>query len=320
MNKDWALKENRIHGDPNYPASVYAVRCPPEERLLDLHWHEELEFLMITEGEAKLRIGARDYFLKTGEAVFVNAGELHSGQVAGGNPCSFLAVVFHASLLGSGPLDVIHEQYLLPLIRKAYRVPVHITLQSEPERELLAMLRRLFQAGSSREPALELTVKGLLCLAVSGLIGMKDAAEDEGPSGGGSDERLKAAIIYIEQHYSEPITLKSLAEAAAMNESYFCRFFRRMTSMTPVKYMNLYRVRQASLLLQRSDKKVMEIALNTGFNSLSYFNVMFKQHFGCTPAAYRKRARKSPSGSSAPAGAAAAWAKEDIRRHASLPH
>ncbi|WP_159887592.1 AraC family transcriptional regulator [Paenibacillus puerhi] len=293
MNKS-ALKENRIHGDPNHPVSVYAISCPPEELLLDLHWHDELEFLMVTEGEAELRIDSRDYRLQAGEAVFVNAGELHSGQVAGSKPCSFMAVVFHANLLGSGPLDAVHDRYILPLIRKAYRVPVHITMQTEAEQGLLELLRQLFRASSSREPLLELTTKGLLCLIMSRLLGMKDSSGDESVSRSASDshERLKCAITYIERHYSEPIPLKTLAETASMSEAYFCRFFKKMTTMTPVEFMNLYRVRQASLMLKRSDQKVMDIALDTGFNSLSYFNVMFKQHFGCTPAAYRKRGER----------------------------
>lgn len=291
MNKA-ALKENRLHGDPDFPANVYAVTCPPEEQLLDLHWHDELEFLTVTRGRAIFRVDMRDYEVAAGETLFINSGELHSGRVAGGEPCAFMAVVFHARLLGGSAGDVVQERYIQPLLQRRCAPPVHLSGRTEAEREATALLTSLFEAYQTRQLAWEPTVKGMLYLAMAALLrqdGTVWTARGREPSGAG--ERLKTAIEYIERHYAEPLALGTLAGLVSMSESYFCRLFKKVTTCSPVQYINLHRVRQAALLLRSTDLKVMDVAMNVGFNNLSYFNGLFRERFGCTPAEYRRRGR-----------------------------
>lgn len=289
MNKS-LLKEERRHGSPIYPVSLYEITCSPEHPLLDLHWHDELEFLLVTEGRASFRVDANDYELNAGEAIFVNSGLLHSGYVIGDEPCSFVAVVFHSSLFGNGSIDYLFDQYIVPLIQESLLLPVHIKRLSESEIELLDTLHRIAKANRETRLASEMEIKGLLFYCLSRIIGLSEPAT--GPRrehDGGRIERLKAVIAYIERHYEDPITLRQLADVACMSESYFCRFFKKITTKSPVEYMNGYRVQQAAARLRETNDKMMEIALDVGFNSLSYFNVVFRQRYGCTPSEYRRR-------------------------------
>ena len=64
--------------------------------------------------------------------------------------------------------------------------------------------------------------------------------------------------------------------------------FKKYTFKTPVQYMNSVRLSAAMDLLTRTDRKVLDIALDTGFNSLSYFIGVFKQGLGCTPTQFRR--------------------------------
>jgi AraC-type DNA-binding domain-containing proteins len=284
------LKESRKHGNPIYPVSFYDITCPPEAPLLDLHWHDELELLVVTEGSAVFRVDMNDYELKTGEAIFVNSGELHSGHVAGGQPCSFTAVVFHASLFSSGSIDHLYERYMAPLLERKYQVPVHLRRESADELALLTLLEQIIKANRNLQLASELAIKGnLYCIAslLLNLGGPTIRSKQEQESY--RMDRLKSVIEFIEQNYSEPISLQQLASHARMSESYFCRFFKKVTTKSPIEYMNSYRVQLAANRLRQSDAKIMEVALDVGFNSLSYFNTVFRQRFGCTPSDYRKR-------------------------------
>jgi len=283
------LKEARRHGNPAFPASVYRVECPPDQPLLDLHWHDELEFLMITEGRAKMRVGTEDYDVRAGEAVFVVGGELHSGSVAGGARCSFAAVVFHADLLAGSAPDSLHQQYIRPLLDRQYEVPVHLGRMNGDSAALLDILTELFETYRRKPFSYELAVRGMLQTCVSLLLRMASRAEQARRSAARRTERIKEALEYIERHYAEPIRLGELASAVSMSEAYFCRFFKRITAATPVEYINLYRVRQAAILLRTTDKKIMDIAFEVGFRNLGYFNAVFRQRFGCTPTEYRMR-------------------------------
>ncbi|MCM3626996.1 AraC family transcriptional regulator [Paenibacillus glycanilyticus] len=288
------LKEARKHGNPIYPVSMYDISCPADAPLLDLHWHDELELLLVTEGSAVFRVDLQDYQLQAGEAIFVNSGELHSGYVVGDQPCSFSAVVFHSSLFSSGSIDYLFDRYISPVLERRYEVPVHLRRESGAGLELLTMLGRLFEAHHTGLPGSELTVKGLLYGIFATLIRLgKPSVKVKPEQEGYRIERLKTVIEYIERNYAEPIPLNKLAELARMSESYFCRFFKRITTKSPIEYMNSYRVQQAASRLRQSDAKIMEVALDVGFNSLSYFNTVFRQRFGCTPREYRSRLQEN---------------------------
>lgn len=290
MNKA-VLKENRIHGTPHYPINLYEISCPAGEPLLELHWHEELEFLLVTEGTAVFRVDTTDYTVKAGEAIFVNTGELHSGYIAGGHPCSFKAIVFHSEFMMSGSFDITQEKYMAPLIQKRLGIPSHLTTGSVIENELLNLLQRIIEVNESQELAYELTTKGLLFQAAAKLVilGKPLGRKAAPPSDSNVIERLKTILNYIHTHYSEPIRLKDLASLVSLSEAHFCRLFKELTTRTPVAYINLYRVQQAAVLLTSTNKKLMEITLDVGFSSSSYFIGIFKQHYGCTPSSYRKR-------------------------------
>ena len=100
---------------------------------------------------------------------------------------------------------------------------------------------------------------------------------------------IKAAIDYIHKNYRQPITIRQLAGLSHMSDGHFCRLFKKYTFKTPVQYINRARLSAAMDLLLESDRKVMDIAFDTGFNSLSYFIGVFKQSMGCTPTEFRRR-------------------------------
>lgn len=66
--------------------------------------------------------------------------------------------------------------------------------------------------------------------------------------------RLKHVIRYISEHYRDPITLDELARQCGMNSNYFCRAFKGFTGMTPVEYLNFYRVESACERILRSEE------------------------------------------------------------------
>jgi AraC-like DNA-binding protein/quercetin dioxygenase-like cupin family protein len=284
------LKEARRHGSPAFPVRMYHFHCPPDQPLLDLHWHEELEFYMVTEGRAALRVGTEDYEVSAGEAVFIASGELHSGSVLGGEGVTFSAVVFHADLLSGSAPDEIRERYIRPLLEGQYEVPVLLDRKNGDSAALLDMLKQLFELDRTRPFGYELAVRGMLQTCVSLLLRLSARADQPRRIAAAQrTERIKEALEYIERHYAEPIRLRDLAAAVSMSEAYFCRLFRRITAATPVDYINLYRVRQAAILLRSTDRKITDIAFAVGFRNLSYFNTVFRQRFGCTPTEYRKR-------------------------------
>lgn len=101
-------------------------------------------------------------------------------------------------------------------------------------------------------------------------------------------KKLKLALTYMTQHLEEKITIAQLANIAHLSQYHFIRCFRSAYELTPLQYLTRLRLKQASLLLKKSDANVGKIVISCGFENESSFIRLFKKEFRITPIAYRK--------------------------------
>jgi AraC family transcriptional regulator len=104
---------------------------------------------------------------------------------------------------------------------------------------------------------------------------------------GRETRRVIEAIRLVESDATRALDLKEMAAAAAMSKYHFLRVFRRLTGMTPHRYLISARLRRSALALGSSRRPVIAIALDSGFGDLSTFNKTFRAAFGLTPTQYR---------------------------------
>lgn len=102
---------------------------------------------------------------------------------------------------------------------------------------------------------------------------------------------VRQAMAYIHEHYAESFSREALALAVGLSDRYLTRCFREETGITPVSYLNRYRIRQAQDLLARGTLNVTEVALAAGFSDPSYFARVFRAEVGVTPRAYQRGER-----------------------------
>ena len=100
---------------------------------------------------------------------------------------------------------------------------------------------------------------------------------------------ISQAIGYLEQHFTEDITVEDLAAVVSLSPFYFSRLFNKFTKMSPHAYQIHLRVTLARQLLIDSGQSIERIADNCGFNSPQHFIRSFKQHVGCTPQQFRQK-------------------------------
>lgn len=101
-------------------------------------------------------------------------------------------------------------------------------------------------------------------------------------------DTVRRAVELIQRRFRDPIlSLESLSESLNVNSSYLSRVFRKETGMTLTDYINRYRVDVAMDLLRNSAQMVYQIAEETGYSNVEYFNRIFKKVVGCTPLSYR---------------------------------
>lgn len=246
------------------------------------------------EGEVLFQVDTEYFPVRAGEAVFIDGGDIHAGHALGETACSFCAVVFDTHLLASASFDAVQERFISLLQDKKRTFPRHITQNTEWERSLLHHLKSIMSICESEPSGLEIAVKGHLYLMLHE-IATKDRycnRTETSIADSTKIDRLKTAIEYMQHNFHRPIRIAEIAEQIPMSEGQFCRFFKTMTRQTPIEYLNAYRIRQATELLLKAELKISAVALDVGFDHISYFVKVFRKTMKCTPSQFRKNSWK----------------------------
>jgi len=98
---------------------------------------------------------------------------------------------------------------------------------------------------------------------------------------------------YISKNYAGNITLNDIARLLGYNYNYVSRYFHSVFNMTFHDLLNLYRLENATQLLDETDKKIAEIAFESGFQSVRSFNNCFRSHLGVSPTEYKSNRRRN---------------------------
>ena len=96
------------------------------------------------------------------------------------------------------------------------------------------------------------------------------------------------AMAYIHANYADQISRSDLAAHVGLSERHFNRCFQQAIGMTPITYVNRYRVKRAKELLDAGDRGITKIAVEVGFSSGSYFTRVFRKEVGVSPRAYSR--------------------------------
>ena len=98
---------------------------------------------------------------------------------------------------------------------------------------------------------------------------------------------VKTILDVIRSEYDKTISVSNAARTIGYDEFYTMKLFKRFTGLPLVEYVNRYRITLACGLLKANGKDISEIASETGFSNVSYFNRQFKRLTGVTPSVYR---------------------------------
>ncbi|UMQ41768.1 AraC family transcriptional regulator [Chryseobacterium sp. Y16C] len=100
--------------------------------------------------------------------------------------------------------------------------------------------------------------------------------------------RMGTIYSYIHENYDKKPNVNEIAQTISLSTPAFCRYFKKQTNMTFTDFVNNYRINQAQIFLLK-DYSVTEVCFHVGFESLSYFNKLFKHHTGKTPSEFKKK-------------------------------
>jgi AraC-like DNA-binding protein len=284
------LKEDSRHAQGYFPANFYMMVVKDLDQILPTHWHDEWEFFFVVSGRAVFLLNDEKIPLETGDMAFVPAGQVHAAYAVNREPCSYDALVFHSNLLAAPEYDVAFRRYVAPMLEGRVELPQKLSSGVPWQAEIMGNVYRAYELLQNQPTAYELRIKALV------LTIFADICAHSVPSGRAAApeglnyraERMRSIYDHIHQNCSGKLSVQALSKVVSMSPGYLCRFFKEMTGRTITEYINHYRVSQAALLIESTDKKLLEVAMDVGFNNLSYFVSQFKRYMGVTPSEFKR--------------------------------
>lgn len=285
---DETRQELKEHGTTQFPVAAYTEDLVNEP--IYWHWHKEWEIGVVVEGEGIYALDNQQYRLKKGDCFCANSEVLHAGWASGQTEDVIMHVnVFHPRIVGGSIESVFWQKYVLPMMEnKSFRGVA--LMEDSPERDQLgALIESIWLYCQEKEVGYEFKVRNALSDLM--LLVYKMYKQEQGilPAKISRDEnRIKAMMTYIHEHYSEDISLSQLADCAKISESECLRCFKRVIDMSPIQYVKYHRIQNAKILLANTNEKIVTIGIQCGFQDMSYFSKAFQQECGCTPSEYRR--------------------------------
>ena len=275
------VMEKRERGTAGFPFQVYRGFAKERARITAAaHYHNELEIMKLQSGNAYLIVDGVRIKTVPNRIYFINPGEIHTVYTYADS--EYNSVVFSKELLSFSENSVIYRRLIEPLFSGGLRF-----CQSTEDAfccEVFHQLETLACQGERYAPQIVACLLQLLGHCEESEILQKVETPPDWK------EPIYRAIRFMENHFTEQLTLAQIAETAGMSPKYFCSYFKKYTGTTAVTYLNTLRIRKAKELL-RGGASVLESAFSCGFENISFFIKKFKEANGKTPGQYKKEHR-----------------------------
>jgi AraC-like DNA-binding protein len=290
---DETLREIREHGTLRYPIEFYHnIYDPIDMTNTALHWHREYELVYVLSGTLSCHICCGNLALQAGQAIWVAPGILHGYDF---EPDTQAATFVFLPELFAAEDSLLFERFVQPL--RAMNAEYCLMDGTLPwHTEALAIIRNMMICWSGKSETRELDIQLFTGQFWSLLFKNRNCMVTGNTSE--ATMRMQARYIamteFIAKHYQEKLLLEQIARAANISRSEALRCFRTLAGQTPVEYLLNHRLRQAQRLLTSTEKTITEIAQASGFESVAYFDRVFRRTFGCTPRQMRRKTSRQP--------------------------
>jgi AraC-like DNA-binding protein len=182
----------------------------------------------------------------------------------------------------------------LPPFLEKVQAGVSCQLTASPglaDLKMIHIIRNLLSArydGKLQDIYCDLQVSTLLMIALIGLHGRDEKANDRLSLGPADIEKIEAGRRYLLRNMDHPPTLTRLAREIGLNDCKLKKAYKQLYGTTVFGDFHQARMEKARKLLEETDESIVGIAELAGYRNVSSFSVAFKKYFGCTPGAYRK--------------------------------
>lgn len=284
--KDYSNYFYKKMPDENFFVDIFKKEHHNTGPAFNLHWHEHIQFFYITKGEGILSCNSKKIKVKAQDIVIINSNEMHYIESLY-DYLSYYVIRVGLPFLFSNQIDSCQTKFIAPLSQNLILFKPLV----RNDNDILNCINKIIGEYFTKEIGFELAVKSyiyeLIVLLIRGYI-EKILTKEEFNSQVNNLKRFSDILKFIENNFTQKITISKLAAMANVSNYHFCRLFKQITGKSTIDYINKLRIDKAIDLLHENNLNITEIALNCGFNDTNYFSRLFKRYKNISPAKFRK--------------------------------
>lgn len=254
------------------------------------HFHNEYEIYYLEEGERIFFFNNRAYLVRPGSLILVDSNVIHMTHSVPDDQIGYTRIILYVDRSRVREFDRMFPHLDLELFMKEHYGVYE--LRPDQQEHFLSMCRVLKHELDQRGRNFTVMVETEI---IRYFIGFMREMKNETPiqaqistQKSGKYQTIYAIADYITDHYSEPISLDRLASEFFLSKFYLSRSFKEVTGYGVNEYVNILRTKRAKQLLEETSLSISDIALEVGYESITYFEKVFKTYMAVSPLKYRK--------------------------------
>ncbi len=257
------------------------------------HTHNYVEVIYMCAGQTTHIVNGNHILLREGELLFLSPGARQEILPAEKNDIAVNFIIlpefFDSALRMLGNEETPLRRFLVGCLKNGGAAEyLHFEVADVPPVQNLVenLIWTLIYGEPNKRKINQLTM-GLLFLQ---LLNYTDRLACRSPE----EESVMQALRYIEEHYRDG-SLRELCGLLHQDFSSFSREIKRKTGRNYTDLVQEKRLSQAGFLLRTTDMTVSDVALQVGYDNMSYFHRLFREKYRCTPRQYRLSERREPA-------------------------
>ncbi|HEY5586624.1 MAG TPA: AraC family transcriptional regulator [Ruminiclostridium sp.] len=279
-----------------------------KEWKLPLRTNQDYELIVLYQGEVTFFNNGIEYNLKAGDYLIIHPNEPHSAVTNQNNPCRFYYVHFTITSTVEMINDNFFSQEISDKIKsigsennRLYWVMPETFLQriyysqrmflEDYTDEIFTLFEKALVERNKTSLNSQLMISTYLSqilILITRLVLEKTIKNIDYPMGGEVSRLVQKAVFYIHENYLNPLTVKEVCNHIGVSQQYLARLFQKNQGCSPIRYINLLRIRYAKDLMRNSSMSIKEIAYAIGFDNPHYFTRLFKNIEGIPPTTFIK--------------------------------
>lgn len=267
--RDLSLYEKKIINDEEFPVQMFTNHIRRPGVYFPAHWHEHIELHYVLDGQGVFICNQKPYHVDKGSLFIINSNELHEGTSRGDN-MDALVIIFKIDAFSREVADF--NAIFQSLIKG--------------DASIRELMEELYREELDKQFGYKLAMKGKIYELITYLLRnyvAENLTDRENLKRTQSLTRLNTVLQYVQDNYTESITIAQLADLIHLSEYRFCHLFKESVGKSPLNYINEVRLKNAHRLLETREMTISEVATTVGFQDYNNFGRLFRKYYGYAP-------------------------------------